>query len=86
MHGLLRAGAPSPALVAPFEVVAGCGVEEVVIDYTPTTDTVRQAYAQRYVEQVEYTTVGYSEFDRWFASEIEKAERRGREAVWGIYD
>lgn len=37
-------------------------------EYTPTTDAVRQAYAQRYVEQVEYTTVGYSEFDRWLAA------------------
>lgn len=44
-------------------------------DYTPTTDQVRGSYAdgQWYARQRMDGTL--SEFDRWFASEIEKAER-----------
>lgn len=51
-------------------------------DYTPTTDEVR--YKWCFDEGDVYESA--EEFDRWFASEIEKAERRGREGVWNLYD
>lgn len=50
--------------------------------YTPTTEEVRLVYSEGHANEA--AALGY--FDRWFASEIEKAEQRGREAVWGIYD
>lgn len=51
-------------------------------DYTPTTEEVRGDYANFQLPaeggdlRAEYAEA-LSEFDRWFASEIEKAERRG---------
>lgn len=51
-------------------------------DYTLTTATIRERFADAYGNYEN----GLEDFDRWFASEIEKAEARGREAVWNIYD
>ena len=41
-------------------------------DYTPTTEEVRDAATA-------YWAMDEDEFDRWYASEIAKAERRGAE-------
>lgn len=48
--------------------------------YTPTTEDVRDSYAADIVHVGTYADK-VSGFNRWFASEIEKAERRGREGV-----
>lgn len=58
--------------------------ELVTEPYTPTTEEVRMAYVGEPEHWLDDKVA--AEFDRWFASEIEKAEQRGREAVWGIYD
>ena len=57
-------------------------------DYTPTTNWVRimVGYAKetakdRTLSESDALQEGYDWFDRWFASEIEKAEERGREQV-----
>lgn len=48
-------------------------------DYTPTTDEIRNAFVQTNVWLPATPFYKYGEvFDRWFASEIEKAERRSR--------
>lgn len=66
---------------------------ELVSEYTPTTNWVRimVGYAKetakdRTLPEPDARQEGYDWFDRWFASEIEKAEQRCREAVWRIYD
>lgn len=51
-------------------------------EYTPTTEEVRHAYGNSAVDRRPFTETpvrpeAEEEFDRWFASEIEKAERRG---------
>lgn len=49
-------------------------------DYTPTTEEVRDRYAYNEWD-IDEADEGYprrAEFDRWFQSEIEKAERRSR--------
>lgn len=44
-------------------------------DYTPTTEEVRMSYVGEPEHWLDDKVA--AEFDRWFASEIEKAERRG---------
>lgn len=51
-----------------------------MINYTPSTQEIRNAYAQWYHE------TGFAEFDRWYAEEIRKAKEeawdKGNEAAW----
>lgn len=54
-------------------------------DYTPTTEEVREQYWVASGDP-RRGSEAWEEFDRWLASEIEKAEARGREAVWDLYD
>jgi hypothetical protein len=60
--------------------------------YTPTTESIRRDYAEHRKDCMHSPSYeqsrrfredgsGEGEFDRWFASEIEKAEQRGREQV-----
>lgn len=43
-------------------------------DYTPITEEIRHGYSEGHANEA--AALGY--FDRWFASEIEKAARRAR--------
>lgn len=52
---------------------------ELVSDYTPTTEEIRHGYSFSRLVDNPAAALGY--FDRWFASEIAKAEERGREQV-----
>lgn len=70
------------------------------MDFTPSTEQVRRDYAEHrkdcmhspsYEQARRFRESGYGEgeFDRWFASEIAKAEYRGYEkgvieASWGF--
>lgn len=51
-------------------------------EYIPTTEEIRQAYGNSAVDRRPFTETpvrpeAEEEFDRWFASEIAKAEKRG---------
>lgn len=51
-------------------------------DYTPTTEEVRMAYVGEPEHWLDDKVA--AEFDRWFASEIEKAARIGAEEALRI--
>lgn len=54
---------------------------ERVSDYTPTTEEVREQYWAASGDP-RRGSEAWEEFDRWFASEIEKAERRGADYLF----